>query len=88
MLETLTAEIADREQILTAEERRVFNDALVEEIADHLRHRIHEVRGRVEQMNTVLRAEPDGGRQDGRARVAPARGRRADPAGGARPVAP
>ena len=54
ILETLTAEIADREQILTVEERRVFNEALVEEIADHLRHRIHEVRGRVEQMNKVL----------------------------------
>ena len=37
ILETLSAEIADREQILTAEERRVFSDALVEEIADHLR---------------------------------------------------
>ena len=47
VLATLSEEIADREQILTAEERRVFNDALVEEIADHLRHRIHEVRGRV-----------------------------------------
>jgi uncharacterized protein (TIGR02680 family) len=55
ILDTLSAEIADREQILTAEERRVFNDALVEEIADHLRHRIHEVRGRIERMNAVLR---------------------------------
>ena len=58
ILETLTADIADREQILTVEERRVFNDALVEEIADHLRHRIHEVRGRVEQMNKVLERSP------------------------------
>ena len=58
ILETLTAEIADREQILTVEERRVFNDALVEEIADHLRQRIHEVRGRVEQMNKVLERSP------------------------------
>ena len=58
ILETLSAEIADREQILTVEERRVFNDALVEEIADHLRHRIHEVRGRVEQMNKVLERSP------------------------------
>ncbi len=55
VLDTLDAEIADREQILTAEERRVFSDALVEEIADHLRHRMHEVRGRVVQMNAVLR---------------------------------
>ncbi len=58
ILETLEAEIADREQILTAEERRVFNDALVEEIADHLRHRIHDVRSRVERMNAVLRRSP------------------------------
>jgi hypothetical protein len=58
ILDTLAAEIADRAQILTAEERRVFNDALVEEIADHLRQRIHEVRGRVERMNAVLRRSP------------------------------
>ncbi|MGI8414513.1 MAG: TIGR02680 family protein [Solirubrobacteraceae bacterium] len=58
MLDTLALEIADREQILTAEERRVFSDALVEEIADHLRQRIHEVRGRVERMNVVLRRSP------------------------------
>ncbi|MEA2369786.1 MAG: hypothetical protein QOH12_180 [Solirubrobacteraceae bacterium] len=57
-LDGLEAEIADREQILTAEERRVFNDALVEEIADHLRQRIHEVRGRVDQMNRVLGRSP------------------------------
>ncbi len=58
ILNTLEAEIADREQILTAEERRVFSDALVEEISDHLRHRIHEVRGRIERMNAVLRRSP------------------------------
>ena len=58
ILNTLEAEIADREQILTAEERRVFSDALVEEIADHLRYRIHEVRGRIERMNAVLRHSP------------------------------
>ncbi len=58
VLDTLAAEIADREQILTAEERRVFNDALVEEIADHLRQRIHEVHGRVQRMNAVLRRSP------------------------------
>ena len=57
-LEALEAEIADREQILSAEERRVFNDALVEEIADHLRQRIHQVRGRVDQMNRVLGRSP------------------------------
>jgi uncharacterized protein (TIGR02680 family) len=58
VLATLDGEIADREQILTTEERRVFSDALVEEIADHLRQRMHEVRGRVEQMNVVLRRSP------------------------------
>jgi uncharacterized protein (TIGR02680 family) len=58
VLATLDGEIADREQILTAEERRVFSDALVEEIADHLRQRMHEVRSRVEQMNAVLRLSP------------------------------
>lgn len=58
ILGTLAAEIADREQILTAEERRVFNEALVEEIADHLRQRIHDVRGRIERMNAVLRRSP------------------------------
>jgi len=58
VLDALAAEIADRERVLTTEERRVFSDALVEEIADHLRQRIHEVRGRVEQMNAVLRRSP------------------------------
>jgi uncharacterized protein (TIGR02680 family) len=58
ILDTLEAEIADHEQILTAEERRVFSDALVEEIADHLRYRIHEVRGRIGHMNAVLRRSP------------------------------
>ncbi len=58
ILDTLEAEIADREQILTAEERRVFSDALVEEIADHLRHRIHEVRSLLERMNGVMLRSP------------------------------
>ncbi|MGH2884814.1 MAG: SbcC/MukB-like Walker B domain-containing protein, partial [Solirubrobacteraceae bacterium] len=58
VLETLEAEIADREQILTTEERRVFSDALVEEIADHLRHRVHDVRSRIERMNAVLLRSP------------------------------
>ncbi|MCL2418409.1 MAG: TIGR02680 family protein, partial [Conexibacteraceae bacterium] len=58
ILDTLETEIADREQTLTAEERRVFSDALVEEIADHLRHRIHQVRGQIERMNAVLRRSP------------------------------
>jgi uncharacterized protein (TIGR02680 family) len=58
ILDTLAAEITDREQVLSAEERRVFNDALVAEIADHLRGRIHAVRERVDSMNAVLRHSP------------------------------
>ena len=58
LLDALSAEIADRERVLTTEERRVFSDALVEEIADHLRQRIHEVRARIEQMNAVLQRSP------------------------------
>jgi len=58
ILDSLFAEIEANEQTLSAEERRVFSDALVEEIADHLRQRIHAVRGTVESMNTVLRRSP------------------------------
>ena len=58
VLDALGAEIADREHVLTAEERRVFSDALVEEISDHLRQRIHDVRARIEGMNAVLRRSP------------------------------
>ncbi|MEY2514347.1 MAG: hypothetical protein QOJ89_1705 [bacterium] len=58
VLTELDSEIAERERVLTAQERRVFSDALVEEIAEHLRHRIHEVRTRVEHMNAVLRRSP------------------------------
>ena len=36
----------------------MFSDALVEEIADHLRHRIHEVRSRLARMNSVLLRSP------------------------------
>lgn len=58
VLTELDGEIAERERVLTTQERRVFSDALVEEIAEHLRHRIHEVRTRVEHMNAVLRRSP------------------------------
>ena len=58
ILDTLASEITDREQVLSAEERRVFSDALVAEIADHLRGRIHSVRARVDSMNVVLRHSP------------------------------
>lgn len=58
ILDSLYAEIEANEQTLSAEERRVFSDTLVEEIADHLRQRIHAVRSTVESMNTVLRRSP------------------------------
>ncbi len=51
----LAAEIDERDRTLTAEQRRVFGEALLEEIAAHLRARIHEVRSRVDEMNGVLR---------------------------------
>ena len=51
----LAAEIAERDRTLTEEQRRVFGEALLEEIAAHLRARIHEVRSRVDEMNGVLR---------------------------------
>ena len=50
----LADETAERDRTLTAEQRRVFGEALLEEIASHLRGRIHEVRTRVDEMNGVL----------------------------------
>jgi len=58
VLGALDGEIAERERVLSAEERRVFNDALVEELAEHLRLRIHGVRSSVASMNRVLRHAP------------------------------
>ena len=58
VLDALDGEIAERERVLSAEERRVFNDALVEELAEHLRLRIHGVRSTVASMNAVLRSAP------------------------------
>ncbi len=58
VLDALDGEIADRERVLSAEERRVFSDALVEELAEHLRLRIHGVRSSVASMNAVLRSAP------------------------------
>ena len=57
----LDAEIDERERVLSAEERRVFGDAIVEELAEHLRVRMHDVRDRVERMNAVLRRAPTAG---------------------------
>ena len=61
VLDALDGEIAERERVLSAEERRVFNDALVEELAEHLRLRIHTVRSSVVSMNAVLRGAPTAG---------------------------
>jgi uncharacterized protein (TIGR02680 family) len=61
VLDALDGEIAERERVLSAEERRVFNDALVEELAEHLRLRIHRVRSSVASMNAVLRGAPTAG---------------------------
>jgi len=58
VLEALAADIAERERLLNAEERRVFGDALVQEIADHLRTRIRAVHERVAAMNAVLARSP------------------------------
>ncbi|HWF51621.1 MAG TPA: TIGR02680 family protein [Solirubrobacteraceae bacterium] len=52
---SLADEVTERERTLTAEQRRVFGEALLEEISAHLRGRIHEVRTRVDEMNAILR---------------------------------
>jgi uncharacterized protein (TIGR02680 family) len=61
LLDALELEIAERERVLSAEQRRVFGDALLEEIAEHLRARIHEVRDRVVRMNRILERSPTAG---------------------------
>ncbi len=61
VLDALDGEIAERERVLSAEERRVFNDALVEELAEHLRLRIYGVRSSVASVNAVLRSAPTAG---------------------------
>jgi uncharacterized protein (TIGR02680 family) len=55
LIDRLAHEVAERDRTLTAEQRRVFGEALLEEIAAHLRARIHDVRSRVDEMNAVLR---------------------------------
>ncbi len=58
VLRGLELDLAERERLLTAEERRVFGATLVEELADHLRVRIRAVHDRVAQMNAILRRCP------------------------------
>jgi uncharacterized protein (TIGR02680 family) len=58
VLQGLDLDLAERERLLTAEERRVFGATLVEELADHLRVRIRGVHDRVARMNSILRRCP------------------------------
>ena len=58
VLRGLKLDLAERERLLTAEERRVFGATLVEELADHLRVRIRGVHDRVARMNAILRRCP------------------------------
>ncbi len=58
VLAGLELDVAERERLLTAEERRVFGATLVEELADHLRVRIRGVHDRVARMNAILRRCP------------------------------
>jgi uncharacterized protein YPO0396 len=56
----LDDEIAERERTLSAEQRRIFHETLLEEIAEHLRERIERVTALVEDMNTALAHCPTG----------------------------
>jgi uncharacterized protein (TIGR02680 family) len=51
---SLGDEIEARERTLSAEQRRIFNDTLLEEIAEHLRERIESVVALVADMNATL----------------------------------
>ncbi|HTU78914.1 MAG TPA: TIGR02680 family protein [Solirubrobacteraceae bacterium] len=55
LMERLDSEVGERERALSAEQRRVLGDALLEEIALHLADCIHDVGGQVEDMNATLR---------------------------------
>ncbi len=58
VLRNLALDVAERERLLTTEERRVFGATLVEELADHLRVRMRRVGDRVGRMNAILRRCP------------------------------
>jgi uncharacterized protein (TIGR02680 family) len=55
LMERLDSEVGERERALSAEQRRVLGDALLEEIALHLADCIHDVGGQVDDMNATLR---------------------------------
>jgi uncharacterized protein (TIGR02680 family) len=60
LMERLDEELDHRRRALSAEQRRVFSDALLEEIADHLRRRIEAVTDLVADMNATLAGCPTG----------------------------
>jgi uncharacterized protein (TIGR02680 family) len=55
MVHELDDDLARREQIMSEERRRVFGDALLSEIAEHLRSRVTDVRISTRQRNETLR---------------------------------
>lgn len=60
LVHRLHTEIKERERTLSAEQRRIFNDTLLEEIAEHLRERIERVQELVADMNATLARCPTG----------------------------
>lgn len=50
----LSDELQQRERTLSAEQRRIFGETLLDEIAEHLRERIGRVRDQVDDMNATL----------------------------------
>ncbi len=60
MVAELEAELAHREHVLSAKRREVLGQALLGEIAEHLRQRVTEVRASVRARNETLRRCPTG----------------------------
>jgi uncharacterized protein (TIGR02680 family) len=60
LVHRLDTEVEERERTLSAEQRRIFNDTLLEEIAEHLRERIERVDELVADMNATLTRCPTG----------------------------
>lgn len=60
LMGTLEREVAQRHAALSAEQSRVFGDALLEDIADHLRRRVARVEDLVTDMNGALDGCPTG----------------------------